>query len=79
MGIYAEYQTCHGVSGAPEVLLSTYIAVIQYRANDPVENNETKDSVRLRPPRNRQRRSNIQDLRPVERDDTHSQTVDHPE
>ncbi len=47
------------------------VGVIQNRRHDPEEKDESRCNVCFRPPRSSDRRTNVRNLRPIERDERH--------
>lgn len=57
----------------------TYVAVVEDRAEEPVEEHESDEDVDLSPPRHHERRPNIRNLGPIEREHAHAEPASHPE
>jgi len=83
MGKCAKFQICQeAINNRSEVQLctnQTHVGIIKDRNHDPVEDDKSSEDVNLSPPWDHERASNPCDLRPVKRNDTHSQTGIHPE
>jgi len=56
-----------------------YVGIIKDGNHDPVEDDKSSEDMNLSPPWDHKRAPNPCDLRPVKRNDTHSQTCDYPE
>ena len=56
----------------------TYVGIIKYGNHDPVEDDKPGEDVNLSPPWDHERASDPCDLRPVKRNDTHTQTSGYP-